>query len=55
MITTIRARDLENLPIAIPIAPELGGFEALLEFVAESFRISNIEKVRIPPWEATLL
>ena len=44
-----------NLPVAEPISPDIQDFTALLDFVAESFRIKKLDAVRAPPWERDLL
>jgi hypothetical protein len=44
-----------NLPIALPLADSPVNFDGLLVLVKKEFRINNIELVRAPPWEPTLL
>ena len=44
-----------NLPIAVPLTRSPRNFDALLEFVKEDFRITNIEWIEVPPWEPTLV
>jgi len=44
-----------NLPFARPIFPDPADFEALLELVGVSFRISGLELVTVPPWEKALI
>jgi hypothetical protein len=44
-----------NLPIACPISPDPTDFNAVLELVSVSFRISGLELVPVPPWEGALI
>jgi hypothetical protein len=44
-----------NLPLAIPIGTNLPTFQSALEYVEEEFRIGNVKRLQVPPWEATQL
>jgi hypothetical protein len=43
-----------NLPIAVPVEPDPATFETLVDLVRQEFRISNLDWLQPPPWQATL-
>jgi hypothetical protein len=43
-----------NLPIAEPISENVADFSSLIAFVGKNFRISNLEVIEQPPWQAVL-
>lgn len=44
-----------NLPIAVPIVPDIPDFPSLLEFGRKCLRIGNLMALPAPPWEGRLL
>jgi hypothetical protein len=43
------------LPLAVPIDPDPQNFREFLALVGKEFRISNIQRIGVPPWEASLV
>jgi hypothetical protein len=46
---------VDDLPVAQPIEPDPGDWDALLQLAATSWRIADLSMVPIPPWQYGLL
>lgn len=44
-----------NLPVAVPILPQPATFAEALAFAAKEFRIKNLEKAPLPPWQQQMV
>lgn len=44
-----------NLPISIPVTKPLHSYKDAIDFMADEFKIDNVEFVPPPPWEEALL
>jgi hypothetical protein len=44
-----------NLPHAVPLEPDPSNFGELLEVASKEFRISDLNRVATPPWQARMV